>query len=136
MESVGKQVSIEGEPLPFKVGRGAGRVWWVASYIALPRCGGWELATGRARELFLGTVLPASSLRVARHSCVFRLLQAGEIYFGKPASTRPTLCSITPFASAALLCMLQAGEIYFGEPGTNGQHSFYQLIHQVGMGVN
>jgi len=25
-----------------------------------------------------------------------------------------------------------AGEIDFGEPGTNGQHSFYQLIHQVG----
>jgi glucose-6-phosphate isomerase len=25
----------------------------------------------------------------------------------------------------------QAGEINFGEPGTNGQHSFYQLIHQV-----
>lgn len=24
----------------------------------------------------------------------------------------------------------QAGEIEFGEPGTNGQHSFYQLIHQ------
>ncbi|CAM9972287.1 unnamed protein product [Ascophyllum nodosum] len=24
----------------------------------------------------------------------------------------------------------QAGEIGFGEPGTNGQHSFYQLIHQ------
>lgn len=24
----------------------------------------------------------------------------------------------------------QTGEIYFGEPGTNGQHSFYQLIHQ------
>jgi len=22
------------------------------------------------------------------------------------------------------------GEIYFGEPGTNGQHSFYQLMHQ------
>jgi glucose-6-phosphate isomerase len=22
------------------------------------------------------------------------------------------------------------GEIDFGEPGTNGQHSFYQLIHQ------
>lgn len=22
------------------------------------------------------------------------------------------------------------GQIYFGEPGTNGQHSFYQLIHQ------
>jgi glucose-6-phosphate isomerase len=24
----------------------------------------------------------------------------------------------------------QTGEIYWGEPGTNGQHSFYQLIHQ------
>jgi glucose-6-phosphate isomerase len=24
-----------------------------------------------------------------------------------------------------------AGEVNFGEPGTNGQHSFYQLIHQV-----
>src|SRR5271163_1605396 len=24
----------------------------------------------------------------------------------------------------------QAGPIYWGEPGTNGQHSFYQLIHQ------
>lgn len=26
----------------------------------------------------------------------------------------------------------ESGEIDFGEPGTNGQHSFYQLIHQVG----
>ena len=25
---------------------------------------------------------------------------------------------------------MEAGEINFGEPGTNGQHSFYQLIHQ------
>jgi glucose-6-phosphate isomerase len=24
----------------------------------------------------------------------------------------------------------ETGAIYFGEPGTNGQHSFYQLIHQ------
>lgn len=24
----------------------------------------------------------------------------------------------------------QAGEIFFGEPGTNGQHSFFQLLHQ------
>ena len=24
----------------------------------------------------------------------------------------------------------EAGEIVFGEPGTNGQHSFYQLVHQ------
>ena len=24
----------------------------------------------------------------------------------------------------------QTGAVYWGEPGTNGQHSFYQLIHQ------
>lgn len=24
----------------------------------------------------------------------------------------------------------EAGPIIFGEPGTNGQHSFYQLMHQ------
>jgi glucose-6-phosphate isomerase len=24
----------------------------------------------------------------------------------------------------------ETGEIYWGEPGTNGQHAFYQLIHQ------
>src|SRR6202000_180689 len=24
----------------------------------------------------------------------------------------------------------QTGPVYWGEPGTNGQHSFYQLIHQ------
>ena len=27
-------------------------------------------------------------------------------------------------------CDYQTGPIYWGEPGTNGQHSFYQLIHQ------
>jgi glucose-6-phosphate isomerase len=27
-------------------------------------------------------------------------------------------------------CDYQTGAIYWGEPGTNGQHSFYQLIHQ------
>jgi glucose-6-phosphate isomerase len=25
---------------------------------------------------------------------------------------------------------VEAGPIIFGEPGTNGQHSFYQLMHQ------
>jgi glucose-6-phosphate isomerase len=25
----------------------------------------------------------------------------------------------------------QTGPILWGEPGTNGQHAFYQLIHQV-----
>jgi len=27
-------------------------------------------------------------------------------------------------------CKTSTGAIYFGEPGTNGQHSFYQLMHQ------
>lgn len=27
-------------------------------------------------------------------------------------------------------CSVPTGAIYFGEPGTNGQHSFYQLMHQ------
>ena len=30
----------------------------------------------------------------------------------------------------ALIAEYQTGPIYWGEPGTNGQHSFYQLIHQ------
>ena len=25
---------------------------------------------------------------------------------------------------------VETGAVYWGEPGTNGQHSFYQLIHQ------
>eukprot|EP00887_Chlorella_sp_A99_P005656 scaffold1.g5656.t1 len=33
-------------------------------------------------------------------------------------------------AAAARLCAARSCEIDFGEPGTNGQHSFYQLIHQ------
>merc|ERR1711935_780019 len=28
---------------------------------------------------------------------------------------------------------VDAGPIIFGEPGTNGQHSFYQLMHQEGL---
>ena len=24
----------------------------------------------------------------------------------------------------------ETGEIFWGEPGTNGQHAFYQLLHQ------
>merc|ERR1719284_2322539 len=27
-------------------------------------------------------------------------------------------------------CPSSTGALYFGEPGTNGQHSFYQLLHQ------
>eukprot|EP00971_Amphidinium_carterae_P259679 5152556-Amphidinium_carterae.1 len=28
------------------------------------------------------------------------------------------------------VCQVNTGAMYFGEPGTNGQHSFYQLMHQ------
>jgi glucose-6-phosphate isomerase len=31
---------------------------------------------------------------------------------------------------AGVACDYDTGPIYWGEPGTNGQHSFYQLIHQ------
>ncbi|MDB6163486.1 MAG: Glucose-6-phosphate isomerase [Xanthomonadaceae bacterium] len=31
---------------------------------------------------------------------------------------------------AGVACDFQTGPIYWGEPGTNGQHSFYQLLHQ------
>jgi glucose-6-phosphate isomerase len=31
---------------------------------------------------------------------------------------------------AGVACDYDTGAIYWGEPGTNGQHSFYQLIHQ------
>jgi glucose-6-phosphate isomerase len=33
-------------------------------------------------------------------------------------------------ASDGSLLPFECGEIIFGEPGTNGQHSFYQLVHQ------
>jgi len=32
--------------------------------------------------------------------------------------------------SGRLPAGVEAGPIVFGEPGTNGQHSFYQLMHQ------
>jgi glucose-6-phosphate isomerase len=38
-----------------------------------------------------------------------------------------TLAGVTLADTAA---DYQTGPIYFGEPGTNGQHSFYQLLHQ------
>lgn len=34
-------------------------------------------------------------------------------------------------AKSGLKVNYQTGPIVWGEPGTNGQHAFYQLIHQV-----
>lgn len=52
---------------------------------------------------------------------------AGEAALHCPCS------SVPPNASPQRVAFFPsvAGEIDFGEPGTNGQHSFYQLIHQV-----
>ncbi|WP_334169378.1 glucose-6-phosphate isomerase [Timonella senegalensis] len=36
----------------------------------------------------------------------------------------------TPVSSSAGGFEVQTGEIFWGEPGTNGQHAFYQLLHQ------
>ena len=33
-------------------------------------------------------------------------------------------------SSDGVVLPYETGEIIFGEPGTNGQHSFYQLLHQ------
>lgn len=36
----------------------------------------------------------------------------------------------TSVAQSASGDLVQTGEIFWGEPGTNGQHAFYQLLHQ------
>ncbi len=33
-------------------------------------------------------------------------------------------------ATASRITGYQTGPVIWGEPGTNGQHAFYQLIHQ------
>lgn len=100
MESVGKQVSIDGEPLPFKVRPALG----------LKRLAGWGNPGGAPCRIFL--------IAPSRGHC------PGHARLSERPNSRPTLHPATRPE--------QAGEIYFGEPGTNGQHSFYQLIHQVG----
>ena len=47
-----------------------------------------------------------------------------------PFKTGILLCDAAINVSNIVLKVLVPGEIDFGEPGTNGQHSFYQLIHQ------
>jgi glycerol-3-phosphate dehydrogenase len=53
------------------------------------------------------------------------------------SSASPPTCSSSPWRATASTSRstathvdYQTGPIYWGEPGTNGQHSFYQLIHQ------
>lgn len=51
---------------------------------------------------------------------------AHELHLNRYGKELTRLFLSTPLHSTAQ----QTGEIDFGEPGTNGQHSFYQLIHQ------
>ncbi|XP_030932792.1 glucose-6-phosphate isomerase, cytosolic 2B-like, partial [Quercus lobata] len=64
--------------------------------------------------VFLQAILPYSQ---ALEKFAPRIQQASMESNGKGVS----IDGVLPF---------EAGEIDFGEPGTNGLHSFYQLIHQ------
>ena len=55
-------------------------------------------------------------------------LRPGSLAFNPDTPRRLSTPLLTPFNSRPL--PYDTGEIDFGEPGTNGQHSFYQLIHQ------
>lgn len=103
MESLGKQVSIDGEPLPFKVRPAA-----PAGEEAGEEAGGLEqplpVAAGANHPR------PSASAASCWHEHAPALRHAALFFLSWPP--------------------LQAGEIIFGEPGTNGQHSFYQLLHQ------
>ena len=47
-----------------------------------------------------------------------------------PPAARPWRATASTSRSTAARSIYQTGPIFWGEPGTNGQHSFYQLIHQ------
>ena len=49
---------------------------------------------------------------------------------GLPAAARRWRATASTSRSTARAVDYETGPIYWGEPGTNGQHSFYQLIHQ------
>jgi len=104
MESNGKGVDINGTKLPFEVR------WDFGHQSGCFRClwaadDDWCLGGTRGRLLSL---LNSSSAQPAPL---------------KPRNPTSKPTHPTPHPP-------KAGEIDFGEPGTNGQHSFYQLIHQ------
>ncbi len=47
-----------------------------------------------------------------------------------PAAADDGVATASTSRSTAREVDYQTGAVYWGEPGTNGQHSFYQLIHQ------
>ena len=61
------------------------------------------------------------------YMCVYTCMYAAYVLTICPPPTHTHAGTST--AGEAL--PYSTGEIIFGEPGTNGQHSFYQLIHQV-----
>ena len=49
---------------------------------------------------------------------------------GLPAAADDGVATASTSRSTARRSTTRPGAIFWGEPGTNGQHSFYQLIHQ------
>ena len=106
----------------------------------LPRHAGRLPRDGRALPHRAVRAEPAGAARPARH-LVRRLLRRRDARgaavqpLSRPA-VRPTCSSSTwsPTASrsisTATASTMQTGPIVWGTPGTNGQHAYYQLIHQ------
>ena len=62
-----------------------------------------------------------------RPSCRTRSTWCGSRPTCSSSAWSPTA---SPSSSTATPVDTQTGEIFWGEPGTNGQHAFYQLLHQ------
>ena len=117
----------------------ASRSWWPSAVSISPRC--WPASTPST-----STSAPRRWRRTCRSSRACstsgtttssapRPTPCCPTASGWPAS-RPTSSS-SPWsrtasrsASTARRWWAQTGEIFWGEPGTNGQHAFYQLLHQ------
>ena len=104
MESNGKGVALDGTPLTFETG-GCG-------------CG---CLGGRC----------AAAEQLPRCYCLSSALLCSAMLTPLPHGTPSPLPPHPPSPSPSPLPTPHStGEIDFGEPGTNGQHSFYQLVHQ------
>ena len=114
MESNGKGVALDGTPLTFETGA------------CVRRCA--PAAAGRSGRLSLRRALPLSLPWLARAAKLLARCSAMVPPLLTPLPPHPHPPTHTP--SLPPPHPLPSGEIDFGEPGTNGQHSFYQLVHQ------
>jgi hypothetical protein len=116
MESNGKGVDIDGNVLPFEAGESV--------------C----LHTAPVSQMICRLV---AALCVCLPAAWCPICVPVSLHPYVPASVSP-VSAAAAFLSCCRCCCCccccppppPAGEIDFGEPGTNGQHSFYQLIHQ------